>query len=113
METSFWRAENFRDCIIFLLIEFRQCIQDGTLSHYFFPTFNLLSIKLTRDAKKELLQILGTIIQCDISVLGECRTLHKVWSRFIATGCQDAIRNLRNKNIVRNDVCTMRHAYML
>ena len=112
-ETSFWRAENFRDCIIFLLREFRQCIQDGILSHYFFPTFNLLSIKLTRDAQKELLQILGTIIQCDISVVRECRTLHKVWSRFIATGGQDAMRKLRNKNIVRNDECTMRYANML
>ena len=68
-ETLFWRAENFRDNIIFLLIEFRQCIQEGILKHYFFPRFNLLSIKLTRDAQKELLQLFGTIIQCDIGFL--------------------------------------------
>ena len=40
-ETTFWRAEDFRDCIMFLLREFRQCIQDGILQHYFFPKFNL------------------------------------------------------------------------
>ena len=109
-ETTFWRAENFRDCIMFLLREFRQCVQDGILQHYFFPKFNLLSIKLTREAQKELLHILGTIIQCDISVLRECSTLRQVWSQFITSECQDVISTLRNKNIVRNDECTMIYA---
>ena len=108
-ETSFWRVGNFRDNIIFLLIEFRQCIQEGILRHYFFPRFNLLSIKLTRDAQKELLQVLGTIIQCDIAVLGECSTLRQVWSHFITTDGRDEISKMRNENIVRNDECAMRY----
>ena len=106
-KTSFWRAENFRDNIIFLLIEFRQCIQEGLLRHYFFPRFNLLSIKLTREAQKELLQLFGIIVQCDISILKECKTLRQVWFRFITTDDQDRISDMRNKNIVRDDECTM------
>ena len=99
-ETTFWCVENFRDCIMFLLREFRQCIQDGILRHYFFLSFNLLSIKLTGDAQKELLQLLGTIIiivQCDISILKECKTLRQVWFRFTTTDDQDRISEMRNK----------------
>ena len=109
-ETTFWRAENFKDCIICLLIEFRQCIREGLMRHYFFPRFNLLSIKLTRDAQKELLQLFGTIIQCDISVFRECSALRKVWSRFITIEGQVAISNMRNNSKVRNDECFMRYA---
>ena len=112
-ETTFWRAENFRDCIIFLLIEFRQCVQEGFLRHYFFPRFNLLCIKLTREAQKELLQILGTMMQCDISILKDCKTLSKVWSQFITIDYKDAINMLRNKNVVRSDECTMTYASLL
>ena len=107
-DTAFWRAENFRDCIMFLLTEFRQCIQDGILRHYFFPTFNLLSIKLTRDAQKELLQLFGIIAQNDIRIFKECKTLRQVWSHFISTDDQYTIRKMMN--IVRNDECTMRYA---
>ena len=106
-ETSFWRAENFKDNIILLLIEFRQCIQEGILRHYFFPIFNLLSIKLTRDAQKELLQSFETSIQCDIAVLRNSSTLRQVWSHFITIDGRDAISKMRNENIVRNDECTM------
>ena len=49
-ESTFWRAENFRACISFLLVEFTKCIRDRELPHYFFPSFNLLSVKLTREA---------------------------------------------------------------
>ena len=112
-ETPFWRAENFRECMIFLLIEFRQCIQEGLLSHYFFPEFNLLSIKLTRDAQKELLHLFGIIVQCDISILKECKTLRHVWFHLITRDGQDTISKIRNENILRNDECIMRYACML
>ena len=112
-ETTFWRAENFRGCIIFLLIEFRQCIQEGLLRHYFFPRFNLLSIKLTREAQKELSQILGTMMQCDISILKDCKSLSQAWSQFRTIDYQDAISMLRNRNIVRNDECTMSYTRLL
>ena len=112
-ETSFWRAENFRDNIIFLLIEFRQCIREGLLRHYFFPRFNLLSIKLTREAQKELLQIFGVLIQCDIAVLRECSTLRQVWSRFITSNGRDPISKMWNENLLRNDECTMHYTRRL
>ena len=111
--TLFWPAENFRDCIIFLLVEFRQCIQEGLLKHYFYPRFNLLSVKLTRDAQKELLQLFGIIVQDDVSIIKACNTLGQVWSHLITTNDLDAISEMRNKNIVRNDECTISYVSIL
>ena len=85
MESTFWRADNFRACISFLLVEFTKCIRDRELPHYFFPSFNLLSVKLTRAAQRELLPILEMAIEHDIAILRECNTLREVWSRFTAT----------------------------
>ena len=84
-ESTFWRAENFRACISFLLVEFTKCIRNRELPHYFFPSFNLLSVKLTREAQRELLPILQTAIEHDIAILRECNTLREVWSRFTTT----------------------------
>ena len=84
-DTTFWRADNFFACISFLLVEFTKCIQDRKLPHYFFPSFNLLSVKLTREAQRELLPILETAIEHNIATLRECNTLRKVWSKFITT----------------------------
>ena len=108
---TFWCAENFRACVSFLLIEFSKCIRDGVLRHYFFPGFNLLSIKLTREAQRELLQLLETAIQCDISILKECRTMRKVWSAFMITddNRNDAISKITKLNVLRNDECMMVH----
>ena len=50
---NFWRADNLRECIKSLLSCFCSCIQEGSLKHYFFPKFNLLSVKLTRAAQRE------------------------------------------------------------
>ena len=111
-ETTFWRADNFRACISFLLVEFTKCIRDGELPHYFFPSFNLLSVKLTREAQRELLLILETAIKHDIAILRECNTLHKVWSRFTTTdGNINHVTCMMIKtNLVRNDECLMDHA---
>ena len=45
---DFWRSDNLRECIKYLLVEFSKCIQEGVLRHYFIPKFNLLSIKVLR-----------------------------------------------------------------
>ena len=106
---NFWRADNFIDCIKYLLSEFSKCIQDGVLKHYFIPGFNLLSVKLTQAAQTELLQLFDIIIQSDISILKECRTLHNIWSEFLQA-CQDSINvlpNLKRGNLLRNDECAM------
>ena len=111
-ESTFWRADNFRACISFLLVEFTKCIRDRELPHYFFPSFNLLSVKLTREAQRELLPILQTAIELDIAILRECNTLHKVWSWFTTTdgNINHVTRMMKRRNIVRNDECLMDHA---
>ena len=111
-QSTFWRADNFRACISFLLVEFTKCIQNRELPHYFFPSFNLLSVKLTREAQRELLPILETAIEHDIAILRECNTLRKVWSRFTTTdgNINHVTRMMKKTNRVRNDECLMYHA---
>ena len=77
-DLMFWHADNFRECIMYLLAEFSECLHEGVLRHYFLPRFNLLSVKLTRAAQTELLQLFDIILQSDISVLRECRTLKDI-----------------------------------
>ena len=108
-ELYFWRADNFKECIKYLLSEFSKCIQEGLLRHYFIPRFNLLSVKLTRAAQTELLQLFDIIIQSDISILRECRTVRNVWSQFLQVH-QDKINvlpSLKRKNLLRKDECAM------
>ena len=94
---DFWRKENFGECIKYLLAEFSQCLRDGVLRHYFMPDFNLLSVKLTREAQIELLQLFDIIIQSDISIMKDCKTLRKVWLNFV----QDDIQPSRIVDIHR------------
>ena len=102
---NFWSPENLRFCIKVLLIEFSKCIQEGILSHYFIPRFNLLSVKLTRAAQAELLQIMDMAIQCDIKILRECKTLQGVWSKFLSAteNRKSVVRNIRRNDILKND----------
>ena len=60
-ELTFWRTDNLRECVKYLISEFCNCIQEGMLRHYFIPSFNLLSIKLTRAAQIELMQLFDNI----------------------------------------------------
>ena len=83
-DTNFWHNDNFRECIRYLIIEFVQCLHAGVLRHYFIPRFNLLSVKLTREAQSELLQLYDIVIQYDISIFRECKTLQPVWSKFLS-----------------------------
>ena len=111
-QSTFWRADNLRACISFLLVEFTKCIRDRVLPHYFFPSFNLLSVKLTREAQRELLPILETAIEHDVAILRECNTLRKVWSRFTTTdgNINRVTRMMIKTNIVWNDECLMGRA---
>ena len=106
-DMKFWSPENFGCCIKFLLIEFSKCIQEGILSHYFIPRFNLLSVKLTRDAQAELQQILDMAIQCDISIIRECKTLQGVWSKFLSATehMNSVVRNRKRENLLISDGC--------
>ena len=113
-ELNFWRANNLRECIRYLLTEFAQCIHERVLSHYFIPNFNLLSVKLTREAQAELLQLFDIIIQSEISILKECRTLENIWSEFIGIGenKNDILPHIKRRNIVLNDECMMRNIFL-
>ena len=106
---NFWRLENFRECIKFLLKEFSKCIGEGILRHYFIPSFNLLSVKLTREAQAELRQIIDMAIQCDIGILMECKTLRSAWSMFLSPtvnrSASRALSNMKRSNILLNDGC--------
>ena len=65
---NFWQKDNFRECIKCSITEFAKCLHEGELRHYFMPRFNLLSVKLTREAQSELLQLYDIVIQHDISI---------------------------------------------
>ena len=104
-DTKFWLEENLRDCIRYSITEFTRCLHDSVLRHYFIPGFNLFSVKLTREAQRELLQLYDIVIQCDISILKECKTLRPVWSKFLsADNNQISIRcNTLKRTFTRND----------
>ena len=99
---SFWQRENFRECLHYVLREFFKCIEDGLLRHYFIPRFNLLEIKLTPAAQSELLQLLGVIIDYDVSIMQCCQTLSNVWIQF--NQCGDSIEErFKQDNIISLD----------
>ena len=105
-ELNFWRTDNFRECIMYLLTEFSKCLHEGVLRHFFIPRFDLLSIKLTPAAQTELLQLFNIIIQSDIGILKKCRTLRGIWSEFTAQvpeNRNNLISNLKRGNLLRND----------
>ena len=84
-DVDFWREDNLRECINYLLVEFSKCIRDGVLRHYFIHRFNLLSVKLTPAAQRELLQLFDIIIESDISILKDCECLQECWSMGLQT----------------------------
>ena len=102
-ELNFWRADNLRECIKFLLCEFSKCIREGVLRHYFVPRFNLLSIKLTRAAQTELLQLLDIIVESDISIFKECATLQFIWFLQVHQDWENARIEVKRTNLKRND----------
>ena len=77
-DASFWCKENFRECVVRLLSDFCECVRIRSLQHYFIPSFNLLSVKMTDQAQMELLRIFDRILQSDISIIKECKTLNKI-----------------------------------
>ena len=102
-DRTFWTNENFIDCLRFLMIEFHTMLQHGILKHYFIPIFNLLEVKMTREAKSELLRITDMVIQYDIRIINQCQTLKLIWKKF-SEGSNDPKMSLictRQRNCVR------------
>ena len=108
IDPSYWHKNNFRNCIMRLLSDFCECIRLGSLMHYFIQSFNLLSVKMTDEIQMELLRIFDIILQSDIAVLKECKTLNKVWFECInrETGTIDGAGTAK-RNLLKNDECMM------
>ena len=111
-DENFWRADNLRNCMRYLLTEFSKRIREGVLRHYFIPRFNLLSVKLTPAAQRELLQLFDIVIESDISILNDCRMLRGCWQLFLLTivrgneeVIESIIRNRSEGDIQVNDHC--------
>ena len=107
--TTFWRSDNLRECLNCLIAEFSQCIREGVLRHYFFPRFNLLSIKLDGEAQAELLQILEIAMQSDMIILKKCKTLHDTFILFQTTHYNiDTLKNkVKKMSLAMQDECNM------
>ena len=83
----FGKTKIYADAFCTYWASFQKCIREGVLCHYFIPTFNLLEVKLTRDAKRELLNLFDIVVQYDISIMSQCSSLVDVWSCFLR--CRD------------------------
>ena len=107
-DSSFWCKHNSRECVMRLLANICDCIRVRSLKHYFIPSFNLISVKMTDEAQMELLRIFDIILQSDIGILRECNTLNNVWFECLnhQLGTNDVSRTVQ-KNLLRNDVCMM------
>ena len=88
------------------MCEFFKCLREGIIRHYFFPKFNLLSVKLTPEVQTE--------IQSDIAVFKECRTLRPIWSEFQCIDDSNTfLHSVQRANIPRNDECIMQRLHLL
>ena len=108
-DVHFWQTQNLNGCLIFLLREFYKCIRTGILRHYFIPRFNLLEIKLTSEAKQELLQVLDLVIYEDLNIFSYCSSLSDVWLKFLRgrDGNQIEMHELRRSQILENEHAMM------
>ena len=107
-DLDFWCESNFRECLMYLLVEFSKCIKEGKLMHYFIPKFNLLSVKLTQAAKIEILKLFDIVFQRDISILKECITFQNIWSKFLSHENQiNIIYHQRRKHFLKDDKLMM------
>ena len=104
-DLQFWRIDNFRECIMYLLNQFVICLREGVLPHYFIPEFNLLSVKLTHEAQQELMQLFDIVVQTDITILKDCRTLQTIWSKLLSIDENQMriIDNIKKRNFLNND----------
>ena len=101
-DPSFWEIKNLRGCIMYLLREFYKSLQGGVLRHYFIPQFNLLEVKLTESAQRELLQLVDIVIQYGMAIMEYCPSLAGVWTKF--QGGRDNIESEVSKIQARHTI---------
>ena len=104
----------FRECVRYLMFEFFKCLREGIIRHYFFPKFNLLSVKLKPESQTEILQLLHIAIQSDIAIFKECRTLRPIWLEFQWIHDSNTfVHSIQGAIIPRNDECIMQRLHLL
>ena len=108
-DAHFWQTNNLNGCLIYLLRGLYKCIRTGVLRHYFIPRFNLLEIKLTSEAKQELLKILDFVISDDLNIFSYCSSLSDVWLKFLRGRDRNQIETheLRRSQILENEYAMM------
>ena len=109
-DLSHWGKERFRECVIHLLRKLHECVRNKYLRHYFIPSFNLLSVKMTDQAQTELLGIFDIVLKSDIRIIEECKTLNNVWCQYLRRNTytiEAAKLSMRNDMYLKNDECTM------
>ena len=103
----FWQPTNLCGCMTYLLHGFYICIESGVLRHYFVPRFNLLDIKLSRDAQTELSYLFSKVREIGISILGQCTSLSGVFYKFceLKNGKQSAtsLTEILRSRLLYND----------
>ena len=105
-DPTFWCKENLRDCIMYLLSGFRDCIALCTLRHYFIREFNLFSIKMTAAVRVELLKIFDVILRSDIRIMQDCESLRDPWFQCLNAYSPINIKEKIMKNcLVESDYC--------
>ena len=110
----FWCKENLRECVIRLLTGFFECVRVRSLKHYFIPSFNLLSVKMTDEAHMELLRIFDIIFQSGIAIINECKTLKKVLVQCLYHGAgTNNVTGTAKRNLLTNDMSMMNIIYEL
>ena len=94
--------------------ELYACIRHGIIRHYFFQSFNLLSIKLTPEAQSDLLKIFCDLIYADIRmdkpliyVLWECKSLRGVCSKLTQRVGNWTYSSINISNLMENDTYLM------
>ena len=111
-DKSFWQTKNLIGCLIYVFREFHNSIKSGVLRHYFIPRFNLLEIKLTPEAQKELSILFEYVDHYGISIFGQCASFANVFAKFCQvidrSQCAMLTAEIRRHQILNTDQSVMR-----
>ena len=93
---------------MYLLSRFCERVRNRSLRHYFIPKFNLFSVKLTDQPRKERLRIFDIILQSDIRVIKKCKSLKNVWAQLLSHDAGiNVFSHTLKRNFLQNDECIM------
>ena len=110
-DKSLWQTKNLIGCLIYVFREFHNSIKSGVLRHYFIPRFNLLEIKLTPEAQKELSMLFEYVVHYGISIFGQCASFANIFAKFCqftdGGHCAVLTAEMRRHQILNTDQSVM------